>query len=67
MLSVVSAVLLLPFLLQSAHAVRVRRLLLQYPFPVKDSIMWMADHVDLILVFFDPVSDPAAAAAAVVQ
>lgn len=30
-------------------------LLLQYPFPVKDTIMWMADHVDLILVFFDPI------------
>ncbi|WIA39674.1 hypothetical protein OEZ86_005739 [Tetradesmus obliquus] len=29
---------------------------MKYPFPVKDSIMWMADHVDLILVFFDPVS-----------
>jgi hypothetical protein len=29
--------------------------LLQYPFPVKDTILWMADHVDLILVFFDPI------------
>ncbi|KAF6254967.1 sarcaleumin-like protein [Scenedesmus sp. NREL 46B-D3] len=29
---------------------------MKYPFAVKDSIMWMADHVDLILVFFDPVS-----------
>jgi hypothetical protein len=38
------------------HALRVLLLPLQYPFPVKDSIMWMADHVDLILVFFDPVS-----------
>jgi hypothetical protein len=36
-------------------------LLLQYPFPVKDSIMWMADHVDLILVFFDPVSHSSSA------
>eukprot|EP00878_Enallax_costatus_P020822 GHUV01022023.1.p1 GENE.GHUV01022023.1~~GHUV01022023.1.p1 ORF type:complete len:290 (+),score=59.12 GHUV01022023.1:990-1859(+) len=28
---------------------------MKYPFNVKDSIMWMADHVDLILVFFDPI------------
>eukprot|EP00775_Hariotina_reticulata_P011958 gene11958-12101_t len=28
---------------------------MKYPFPVKESIMWMADHVDLILVFFDPI------------
>lgn len=28
---------------------------MQYPFPVKDTILWMADHVDLILVFFDPI------------
>lgn len=27
----------------------------QYPFPVKDSILWMAGHVDMILVFFDPI------------
>mmetsp|Transcript_19721 Transcript_19721/g.51427 ORF Transcript_19721/g.51427 Transcript_19721/m.51427 type:complete len:475 (-) Transcript_19721:951-2375(-) len=28
---------------------------MQYPFNVQDSIVWMADHVDLILVFFDPI------------
>mmetsp|Transcript_10516 Transcript_10516/g.29923 ORF Transcript_10516/g.29923 Transcript_10516/m.29923 type:complete len:470 (+) Transcript_10516:53-1462(+) len=28
---------------------------MQYPFNVQDVIVWMADHVDLILVFFDPI------------
>mmetsp|Transcript_33808 Transcript_33808/g.60395 ORF Transcript_33808/g.60395 Transcript_33808/m.60395 type:complete len:470 (-) Transcript_33808:392-1801(-) len=28
---------------------------MQYPFNVQDSIVWLADHVDLILVFFDPI------------
>ncbi|GFR39964.1 hypothetical protein Agub_g488 [Astrephomene gubernaculifera] len=28
---------------------------MQYPFNVQDAIIWMADHVDLILVFFDPI------------
>lgn len=28
---------------------------MQYPFNVEDSIIWMADHADLILVFFDPI------------
>jgi len=27
---------------------------LKYPFNVEESILWMADHCDLILVFFDP-------------
>ena len=27
----------------------------QYPFDVQDAIVWMADHVDLILIFFDPI------------
>lgn len=28
---------------------------MQYPFNVQDAIVWMADHVDLILIFFDPI------------
>ncbi|GLC34640.1 hypothetical protein PLESTB_001239500 [Pleodorina starrii] len=28
---------------------------MQYPFNVQDAILWMADHVDLILIFFDPI------------
>ena len=27
----------------------------QYPFNVQDAIVKMADHVDLILIFFDPI------------
>mmetsp|Transcript_17397 Transcript_17397/g.29842 ORF Transcript_17397/g.29842 Transcript_17397/m.29842 type:complete len:445 (+) Transcript_17397:172-1506(+) len=26
-----------------------------YPFPVEEAICWLADHVDLILVFLDPI------------
>lgn len=28
---------------------------MMYPFDVQDAICWMAEHVDLILVFFDPI------------
>ena len=28
---------------------------MEYPFDVVESIVWLADHVDLILVFFDPI------------
>ncbi len=28
---------------------------MQYPFDVQDAIIHMAEHVDLILVFFDPI------------
>uniref|UniRef100_A0A6T8UFK0 Dynamin N-terminal domain-containing protein n=1 Tax=Chlamydomonas leiostraca TaxID=1034604 RepID=A0A6T8UFK0_9CHLO len=28
---------------------------MQYPFDVQEAILWMAEHVDLILVFFDPI------------
>ncbi|EFJ52292.1 hypothetical protein VOLCADRAFT_86572 [Volvox carteri f. nagariensis] len=28
---------------------------MSYPFNVQDAIIWMADHVDLILIFFDPI------------
>ncbi|GLI64132.1 hypothetical protein VaNZ11_007313 [Volvox africanus] len=28
---------------------------MQYPFNVQDAIIWMADHVDLVLIFFDPI------------
>jgi hypothetical protein len=27
---------------------------LKYPFNVEESLLWMADHCDLILIFFDP-------------
>lgn len=35
----------------------------QYPFNVQDAIVWMADHVDLILIFFDPIGRTAGMAA----
>jgi hypothetical protein len=28
---------------------------MKYPFDVNEAILWMADMVDLILVFFDPI------------
>lgn len=28
---------------------------MKYPFDVNDAILWMADMVDLVLVFFDPI------------
>lgn len=28
---------------------------MEYPFDVSAAILWLADHVDLILVFFDPI------------
>ena len=28
---------------------------MEYPFDVTESIVWLADHVDLILCFFDPI------------
>ena len=28
---------------------------MKYPFDVNDAILWMANMVDLVLVFFDPI------------
>ncbi|MEW5304094.1 MAG: hypothetical protein WDW38_003411 [Sanguina aurantia] len=28
---------------------------MQYPFDVQEAILWLADHADLILIFFDPI------------
>ena len=28
---------------------------MEYPFDVVESIVWLADHVDMILCFFDPI------------
>lgn len=28
---------------------------MSYPFDVLKAILWMAEHVDMILIFFDPI------------